>query len=75
MQCKICNRTLKKSPGSIIVCNHKRGIVHLGCCVDHCSLDEQPCKHVVLEVVGTLGEKLLVLLDLEEVLRAKKLGV
>jgi len=42
--CKICGKDFKESD-SLIICAHKEGPIHLGCCVDGCSWDNQPCQH------------------------------
>jgi len=44
IHCKICGKDFKESD-SLIICEHKGGIVHLGCCIDNCSWDNEPCKH------------------------------
>ena len=45
VECKICNGQFDTSPDSIVLCKHKGGAVHLGCCVNNCSEDNQPCEH------------------------------
>ncbi|MEA2036734.1 MAG: hypothetical protein U9O94_04460 [Nanoarchaeota archaeon] len=45
MQCNICGGEFKGSPDSILLCGEKKGMVHLGCCIDNCSWDKQPCQH------------------------------
>ena len=47
VECKICSGQFDKSPDSIVLCKHKIGAVHLGCCVDNCSWDKQICEHAV----------------------------
>ncbi|MFH0978119.1 MAG: hypothetical protein V1837_02335 [Candidatus Woesearchaeota archaeon] len=47
VQCNICNGVFNNSPDSLVLCDFKDGIVHLGCCVDNCSIDKKPCKHAV----------------------------
>lgn len=44
VHCKICGNDFKKSD-SLVICEHKGGIVHLGCCLDNCSWNKEPCKH------------------------------
>jgi len=45
VECKICTGDFETSPDNVVLCEHKRGLVHLGCCVYNCSLDKNPCKH------------------------------
>ena len=45
MQCKICSGDFKTSPDKVILCDNKKGSVHLGCCVNNCSMDQKPCEH------------------------------
>ncbi|MBU1975745.1 MAG: hypothetical protein KKG59_05055 [Nanoarchaeota archaeon] len=45
MQCKICNGDFKSSPDAIVLCEHKDGAVHSGCCINNCSADKKPCEH------------------------------
>ena len=47
VKCKICGGDFKTSPDSIVLCEHKDGVVHLGCCVNNCSMNKAPCKHCV----------------------------
>jgi len=47
MLCKICNGEFKNSPDSILLCEHKQGAVHLGCCLNNCSWNKQPCQHSI----------------------------
>ncbi len=37
--CMICSNDFEKSGGHIVLCSHKEGVVHGGCCRDICSLD------------------------------------
>jgi hypothetical protein len=43
MNCKICTGEFANSPDSIVLCKHHTGIVHLGCCINRCSMDKKPC--------------------------------
>jgi hypothetical protein len=43
ISCRICSGNFDLSPDSIILCKYKEGIVHLGCCVNNCSWNKQPC--------------------------------
>jgi hypothetical protein len=43
--CKICSNNFYASPDKLVVCDHKGGMVHLGCCTDLCSMDRKPCVH------------------------------
>jgi len=43
--CKICSGAFQDSPDQLILCEHKEGFVHLGCCIDRCSMDGKPCEH------------------------------
>ncbi|MCK5283276.1 MAG: hypothetical protein KAK00_07750 [Nanoarchaeota archaeon] len=43
--CKICSGNFADSPDELILCEHKGGLVHLGCCVSLCSGDGKPCQH------------------------------
>jgi hypothetical protein len=45
--CKICSGTFHNSPDRMLLCDHKDGSVHLGCCEHNCSMDGKPCKHKV----------------------------
>lgn len=44
-QCKICVNNFQDSPDELILCEHKDGMVHHGCCCARCSMDGKPCKH------------------------------
>jgi len=45
-KCKICDREFATSQDdAIILCEYKGGFVHLGCCINNCSLNKEPCKH------------------------------
>lgn len=43
--CKICSNNFEASPDSLVLCEHKGGMTHMGCCVDRCSMDKKPCVH------------------------------
>ncbi len=43
--CNICKGNFDLSPDEIVLCEHKDGFVHLGCCVSLCSMDGKPCTH------------------------------
>lgn len=43
--CKICSGNFHDSPDSLIFCEHQDNFVHLGCCIDQCSMNKQPCQH------------------------------
>lgn len=50
----ICTSGFAESADKIIVCRHKEGVVHEGCCRDCCSLDGRghancPHAHAVYE--------------------------
>ncbi|MFH1511686.1 MAG: hypothetical protein ABIF10_08405 [Candidatus Woesearchaeota archaeon] len=45
MECKLCSNNFHESSDSLVLCEHKVGFVHLGCCIDGCSWNKQPCKH------------------------------
>jgi len=47
MECKVCSGEFGSSPDSIVVCGHKEGNVHLGCCMNNCSIDKKPCEHAI----------------------------
>lgn len=47
VSCKICNGQFDTSPDSIVLCEHKEGVIHFGCCVNKCSQDGQACKHAL----------------------------
>ncbi|MBW2980128.1 hypothetical protein KY360_01780 [Candidatus Woesearchaeota archaeon] len=47
VKCGICKGDFKTSPDKIVLCDHKSGAVHLGCCANNCSQDSTPCKHAV----------------------------
>jgi hypothetical protein len=47
--CMICTSNFQDSPDDLILCEHKDGIVHLGCCVNRCSMDHNPCVHCKAE--------------------------
>jgi len=46
-QCKICNVDFTDQTTSIVMCKHKGGDVHFGCCIDLCSWDKKPCSNAV----------------------------
>jgi len=43
--CKVCNGAFPDSPDELVLCEHKDGFVHLGCCVSLCSGNGKPCSH------------------------------
>jgi hypothetical protein len=46
--CRICGSDLKLAPDVVVLCEHKGGLVHAGCCAANCSLDKQGhvnCRH------------------------------
>jgi hypothetical protein len=43
--CHVCTGHFKESKDSVVLCNHHKGPVHLGCCTDNCSGDGEPCGH------------------------------
>jgi hypothetical protein len=43
--CKICSGSFADSPDKLVLCEHKTGLVHLGCCTNKCSQDHKPCIH------------------------------
>lgn len=45
--CKICSNNFQCSPDTLVLCDHKGGMVHTGCCVGKCSQDHKPCVHSV----------------------------
>ena len=45
INCNICSGTFHNSPDKVLMCEHKDGMVHLGCCVSRCSMDGKPCIH------------------------------
>lgn len=45
VKCKVCEGDFKSSPDSVILCEHKDGAVHLGCCINDCSKNKMPCDH------------------------------
>jgi hypothetical protein len=45
--CKICSNNFQHSPDSLVLCNHKDGLVHMGCCTAKCSWDGAPCQNGV----------------------------
>ena len=45
VQCRICCGEFKNSPDSVLICNFREGVVHLGCCIDKCSWSKEPCLH------------------------------
>jgi hypothetical protein len=44
-ECAVCKNKLGNFPETIVLCAHKGGPVHLGCCIDNCSWNKQPCQH------------------------------
>jgi hypothetical protein len=47
LNCGICGGSFEASPDSMILCKHKDGAVHMGCCVDRCSWNRAPCENSV----------------------------
>jgi hypothetical protein len=47
MSCKICTVPFTNQNDTILLCNHKQGFVHMGCCTDLCSQSHSPCQHKV----------------------------
>jgi len=47
VNCKICTGQFNTSPDSVVLCSHKEGTVHLGCCINNCSWDKQICEHAI----------------------------
>jgi hypothetical protein len=45
LSCSVCSGNLAESPDSMILCLHKQGAVHLGCCIHDCSQSHEPCDH------------------------------
>jgi hypothetical protein len=45
MNCRICSNNFHQSADSIVLCEFKTGFVHLGCCIDNCSMNKKPCGH------------------------------
>jgi hypothetical protein len=45
--CKLCKGDFERSPDDVVLCDHKEGAVHLGCCLYKCSLDGSPCVHAL----------------------------
>ncbi len=43
--CNICNGSFSGSPDELVLCKHKEGFVHMGCCTGLCSMDGKPCDH------------------------------
>jgi len=43
INCMICNGQFDASPDSIVLCEYKAGFVHMGCCIDKCSMSRSPC--------------------------------
>ena len=48
-KCKICKTNLHIGPDSLVLCAHKKGFAHRGCCVAHCSEHGAPCIHAKAE--------------------------
>ncbi|NOR85806.1 hypothetical protein GQ473_06835 [archaeon] len=48
-KCKICKNNLHIGPDSLVLCAHKKGFIHRGCCVAHCSKHGEPCGHAKAE--------------------------
>lgn len=47
LNCRICSNEMHNSPDPLILCSHKGGNVHLGCCINLCSQDKKPCCHAL----------------------------
>jgi hypothetical protein len=47
MNCRICKNGFGSYPETLLLCKHKEGFVHLGCCLDLCSWKRQPCDHAI----------------------------
>ncbi|MBU0761784.1 MAG: hypothetical protein KKD39_02060 [Candidatus Altiarchaeota archaeon] len=47
LNCSICGNGFDLSPDSLVLCRHKEGGVHMGCCVDRCSLHGAPCDNSI----------------------------
>lgn len=47
--CKICGGNFQDSPDDLVLCEHKEGFVHHGCCVNRCSMNHSPCAHCKAE--------------------------
>lgn len=45
--CKICTGTFHNSPDKMLLCKHKDGMVHMGCCTNRCSMDGKPCTNMM----------------------------
>ncbi|MBN1156786.1 hypothetical protein JXA85_04160 [Candidatus Woesearchaeota archaeon] len=45
VRCKMCTGNFHQSPDSLVLCRHHGGFVHLGCCINVCSWNKQPCEH------------------------------
>ena len=45
MKCVICTNHIEHSPDRMVVCEHKQGAVHYGCCTHRCSQNGKPCVH------------------------------
>jgi len=43
--CKLCNVDFEHAPEDLILCKHKQGFVHLGCCITDCSWHGKPCEN------------------------------
>ncbi|MBI5229113.1 hypothetical protein HY991_03310 [Candidatus Micrarchaeota archaeon] len=46
--CKICEEAFVTKPDTMVICEHRDGAVHIGCCVHKCSWDKKGpvnCKH------------------------------
>lgn len=46
-KCRICGTDFTGDTAAIVMCRHKGGNVHLGCCADLCSWDKKPCTNAV----------------------------
>gem|GEM_PF-860993 len=43
-RCRHCGELLENAE-KMVMCSHKRGLVHHECCVSDCSLHGAPCRH------------------------------
>ncbi|MFH1126775.1 MAG: hypothetical protein ABIG84_05450 [archaeon] len=49
LDCKICNDKLHQGSKNLVLCEHKQGFVHLGCCSNNCSQHGAPCSHAIAD--------------------------
>lgn len=45
VKCKICKGLFEDSTDSLVICDHLKGPVHMGCCCDLCSMHGAPCQN------------------------------